>query len=58
MSYRAICLIAVAGGILAGCATYDQGWTGSGAEPFDTAMARCEARVTDISNEHEREAAL
>lgn len=57
MSYRALYSI-VAVGSLAACATNDLGWTGSGAEPFDTAIASCESEVSGILREAEREAAL
>ena len=57
MSYRSLFSI-VAVGSLAACATTDLGWTGSGAEPFDTAIANCESEVSGISSEPEREAAL
>lgn len=43
---------------LSACATSDPGWIGSGAEPFDQALAACHAQVAKIQNQVEREAAL
>lgn len=38
-----------AAGILAGCATSDPGWRGSGAEPFDAARTDCEAQAASLT---------
>ncbi len=46
---RAIAVTAAAA-LLAACATVDEpGWTGSGAEPFDTAQAACEIETQSNS---------
>ena len=52
--------IAFAGLILAltGCATSHAGWTGTNAQPFDAALASCQAQVAAIADEWQREAAL
>lgn len=57
MSFRSVCLI-VAAGSLAACVTTEPGWTGLGAEPFDTALAVCEGEVSGILNNPAREAAF
>ena len=44
--------------LAAGCATHEPGWTGSGAQPFDQALAECHAQVDVIPVQAEREAAL
>jgi hypothetical protein len=44
---------------LAGCATTaDRGWTGSGAQPFDQAIAECKTAVPAPLNTHEGKVAL
>ena len=42
---------------LTGCATSNGGWTGSG-EPFDQALASCQAQVASVADAAAREAAL
>lgn len=43
---------------LAACATTDPGWTGQGAEPFDSARHACLAQVADEADEAMRDAAF
>lgn len=57
MTYRALCLIVDAAS-LAACVTNKPGWTGSGAESFDTAISVCEGEVSGIPNSTVREAAF
>lgn len=44
--------------LLTACATSDPGWTGTGAEPFDQALADCHTQVDVIPEQVEREPAL
>ena len=43
--------------LVAGCSTTHHGWTGAGAQPFDAALADCEAKAAPVS-EAQRNAAL
>ena len=52
-------LVAVSAFIaLSACATHEPGWHGSGAEPFDQALAACHAQVDVIADQAQRETAL
>ncbi|WOF44227.1 hypothetical protein KNJ79_04670 [Sphingopyxis indica] len=44
--------------LLGGCATSDHGWTGSGAEPFNQAMADCKGRTAALGGKPERRFAI
>ncbi len=56
MRQRMIILVSVLA--LSACATHQPGWTGSGAQPFDSALAECQGEVAAIAVEAQREAAL
>ena len=50
--------IAIVPALLGGCATSDHGWSGSGAEPFNQAMADCRGRTAALGGKSEREFAI
>ncbi len=43
---------------LSACATSEAGWTGSGAQPFDNALAGCKTTTQNIPDANTRAAAL
>lgn len=51
-------LVAAGLAALSGCATNQQGWTGSGAQPFDQALSTCHEQVDTIASVQDRNAAL
>ena len=44
--------------LLCACATYEPGWSGQGAEPFDQARAACENSAATYSDPSERDEAF
>lgn len=55
---RNIGALALLSAALAGCATSEPGWTGSGATPFATAEALCRSRAREVRQPDAREAAF
>ena len=51
---RAFSVMAGVAFILSGCATSHNGWTGSGAQPFDAALAECETKAAGVADANER----
>lgn len=58
MQFQALGPLLLAAVLLSACATSNPGWTGSGAEPFDVALASCEEQVKGAPEEENRDAAL
>ena len=58
MTMTRIGMLCAAAALASACATHEPGWTGTGAQPFDPALAECHAQVDGIAVQVEREAAL
>ena len=44
--------------MLSACATYEPGWSGQGAEPFEEALADCQRTAAETSDPDARDAVL
>lgn len=55
---RALAISVVGAMLLAGCAATGGGWTGTGSEPFDQALADCRGRTAALGGSATRKFAI
>lgn len=58
MLLRQTAFLVLACGTLAACITHNPGWTGEGAEPFDTSLENCRGEASSVADKNEQETAL